>query len=233
VFNEEANLRPLFERLKAALEGLGLERWQVVLVDDGSRDGSAAVMKALAGEDPRLCCLHFTCNQGQTAALDAGIRHAELAFIATMDADLQNDPADLKNLLPLMGPGIGAVCGVRVKRQDSLVKLLSSRFANWVRNRLSQENITDTGCSLKLFRGEALQRVKLFEGMHRFLPTLVKMEGYQVVEVPVGHFPRVAGKSKYGIWNRAFRSFVDLLAVRWMKKRKLRYQLKDSERPMP
>lgn len=232
VFNEEANLHPLYKRLTSALEALSLERWQIVLVDDGSRDGSASIMKALACADPRLRCLHFTRNQGQTAALDAGIRHAELPFIATMDADLQNDPADLKILIPLMGPGIGAVCGVRVKRQDSLIKRLSSRFANRVRNWLSQENITDTGCSLKLFRREALQRIKLFEGMHRFLPTLVKMEGFQVVEVPVGHHPRLAGKSKYGIWNRVFRSFVDLLAVRWMKKRQLRYQLMDTERPI-
>lgn len=120
------------------------------------------------------------------------------------------------------------MCGWREKRQDSKLRLISSRIANGVRNWLSQETIRDTGCSLKAFRAECVKRMKLYNGMHRFFPTLAKFDGYRVTEVPVRHHPRQFGKSKYGVWNRVFRSFVDLLAVRWMKKRWLRYEVEQE-----
>ncbi|MCB1052829.1 MAG: glycosyltransferase family 2 protein [Acidobacteria bacterium] len=229
VFNEQENLELLCEKVKQALSAMDLEDWEVILVNDGSRDNSEAVMEAIATADARFKPIHFVANQGQTAAMDAGIRHVRFAFFATMDADLQNDPADLRLLKPAMADGIGAVCGVRVQRRDTFIRRISSKIANWVRNKLSNETITDTGCSLKLFRTQAFERIKLYEGMHRFLPTLIKLEGYSVVEVPVGHHPRHAGESKYGVWNRVFKSFTDLLAVRWMKKRYLRYQIKTRQ----
>ena len=225
VFNELENLEPLVHRVCRAMEKNHITQWELILVDDGSRDGSTERINDIATRQRRVRPLHFDRNYGQTAAMDAGMRHARFPLVLTMDADLQNDPADLPRLLESMAPGVGCVCGVRLNRNDSAVRRLSSRIANWVRNRLSDENITDTGCSLKLFRKECIDRLKLYEGMHRFLPTLVKMEGYEVVEVPVNHLPRLKGVSKYGIRNRLLRSFLDLLAVRWMKKRRLNYRV--------
>jgi len=225
IYNEEDNLRKLSEAIVAAMATVGIEDWEAVCVNDGSHDRSAVLLEELHREDPRFVPVHFRTNQGQTAAFDAGIRHARGKLLVTMDADLQNDPADIPLLLAELGDGIGAVCGVRVKRRDTFVKRISSKIANGIRNKLSNEDITDTGCSLKLFRAECFDNIKLFEGMHRFLPTLVKMEGYRIVEVPVSHHPRHAGASKYGVWNRLFKSFRDLLAVRWMKQRMLRYQV--------
>jgi hypothetical protein len=140
--------------------------------------------------------------------------------IATIDADLQNDPGDLPAMLALL-PGHDAVVGYRVKRRDNFVRRASSRIANGIRNRISGDRIRDTGCSLKVFQAEAIQSIPLFEGMHRFLPTLLRYHGFSVIEHPVGHGPRVAGRSKYGVANRAWRAFKDLIAVRWMRGRRL------------
>ena len=229
VYNEVDNLEPLIQRIESALAGRKAESWEAILVDDGSKDGTTPLMDELSPRHPNFRMVHFVTNQGQTAAMDAGIRLARGAFIVTMDADLQNDPDDIETLMGRMDDQVDCVCGVRVKRQDNWIRLVSSRIANGIRNRLSQETITDTGCSLKAFRRECFDRIQLFEGMHRFLPTLVKMEGYRVTEVPVKHHPRVAGTSKYGVLNRLFKSFRDLLAVRWMKQRQLRYQIRNIE----
>src|SRR5262245_27279337 len=201
--------------------------YEVLMVDDGSTDGSDAVLKSLAAEHAELRVVRFARNAGQTAAMDAGFRRARGRVVVTLDADLQNDPADIPRLVREL-EGWDAVVGVRAVRRDSLVRRVSSRIANYVRNRLSDETITDTGCSLKAYRREALHSLKLYRGMHRFLPTLLKMEGYRVRELPVGHRARAHGDSKYGIGNRLVPSFLDLLAVRWMKKRALRYEVKDD-----
>jgi glycosyltransferase involved in cell wall biosynthesis len=202
-------------------------RYEVLMVDDGSSDGTEEVLRRLAAAHPELRVVRFARNAGQTAAMDAGFRRARGRVVVTLDADLQNDPADIPRLVREL-EGWDAVVGVRAVRRDSLVRRVSSRIANFVRNRLSDETITDTGCSLKAYRKEALDRLKLYRGMHRFLPTLLKMEGYRVRELPVGHRARAHGDSKYGIGNRLVPSFVDLLAVRWMKKRALRYEVKDD-----
>lgn len=144
-----------------------------------------------------------------------------------MDADLQNDPFDIP-LLYASIDGYDMVYGWRFRRKDSLVKKISSKVANYVRNKLTGENIRDTGCSLKIFRRECLNKIKLYNGMHRFLPTLFKMEGFSVKEIKVKHNLRIYGKSKYNIRNRIFKSFLDLLAVRWMKKRQLYYEVKNE-----
>lgn len=225
IYNERDNLELLVEKVTAAMERLEHTTWEVLCVNDGSTDDSAVLLEKITRKDPRFKPLHFRRNQGQTAAFDAGIRNAAGDFLITMDADLQNDPADIPRLLMHLDDTVGAVCGVRVKRRDNLVRRLSSKTANWIRNKVSGDCITDTGCSLKLFRAACFKQIRLYEGMHRFLPTLVKMEGYDIVEVPVNHHPRHAGTSKYGVWNRLFKSFKDLLAVRWMKTRLLRYEL--------
>jgi hypothetical protein len=147
----------------------------------------------------------------------------------TLDADLQNDPADIPGLVTeLERSGAAAVAGYRVDRHDNGWKRLQSRIANGVRNRLNREAIRDTGCSLKAFRVEALRSLPLFSGMHRFLPTLVRMQGGRVTEVPVRHRPRRFGVTKYGMWNRALRALADALAVRWMQRRALRYRVREE-----
>ena len=154
----------------------------------------------------------------------AGFREARGDIVISLDADLQNDPADIPKLLEKM-PEYDAVVGWRAKRNDPPWRLIQSRIANWIRNKLSGEQIADTGCSLKAYKRECLEPLKLYKGLHRFLPTLIKMEGYAVAEVVVSHRPREHGESKYGMWNRAIPAFKDLLAVRWMKKRHIRYEI--------
>ena len=226
VYDEVDNLGPLVERTRAALEAWG-RTWELVLVDDGSTDGSSERMDALAAEDPRVRVLHFVENQGQSAALDAGFRAARGRLVAMIDADLQTYPEDLPELVArLESEGTDAVIGIRAERKDTWWRRFSSRFANGVRNWLTREDIVDTGCPLKVFRAEILARICMFDGMHRFLPTLVKMHGGTVLQVPVRHAPRQAGSSKYGTWDRAFRALKDALAVRWMQDRVLRWRLR-------
>jgi glycosyltransferase involved in cell wall biosynthesis len=223
VFNERDNLEPLVRELRETLAPTGIP-FEILLVNDGSTDGSEAEIGELVRAHPGVRGLHFRENRGQTAAFDAGFAAARGTWVVTVDADLQNDPADIPGLLTRLEDA-DAVVGYRKRREDRWLRRVSSRIANGVRNRLSGDDIIDTGCSLKAFRRDCLSGLKLFTGMHRFLPTLLRMEGYRVVQVPVGHRPRRAGESKYGVWNRVFRSFVDLLVVRWMKKRRLGYEV--------
>lgn len=228
-FNEADNIRPLVEEVHAVMDEVDPDWWEIIYVDDGSTDSTLDTIHGLQTEFPQLKAISFVANQGQTAAMDAGIRNARGDLLITMDADLQNDPADVPAMLDALTDDVDCVCGVRVNRKDTWLRRISSRIANWVRNKLSGDSITDTGCSLKLFRRQCFDKVKLYEGMHRFLPTLVKLEGHQVAEVAVNHRPRTHGDSKYGVWNRVFKSFTDLLAVRWMKRRILRYQIRKEQ----
>jgi glycosyltransferase involved in cell wall biosynthesis len=229
VFNEEENLPVLAAEVQRVMRGLG-RSYEVIFVDDGSTDGSPAVLSRLAGEDPAVRIVHQRRNSGQSAALDAGFRFAKGGIVVTLDADLQNDPADVPKLLEhLEGqPGCDVVCGVRARRQDTWVRKVSSRIANGVRNRLTHESVTDVGCTLKAFRIEYLRRVPMFTGMHRFLPTLLKMAGARVTEVPVNHRPRLHGQPKYNIRNRIWRALADLFAVRWMQKRWIDQRLSEE-----
>src|SRR3989449_1806232 len=180
---------------------------------------------------PRSTLFPYTTlfRAGQTAAFAAGFRAARGCVAVTLDADLENDPADIPALLSeLERSDAAAVVGYRVDRRDSGWKRLQSRIANGVRNRLNRETIRDTGCSLKAFRADAARELPLFNGMHRFLPTLIKMQGGRVSEVPVRHRPRRFGRTKYGMWNRVFRSLADAFAVRWMQRRALRYRIREE-----
>jgi len=228
VYNEEENLPILLEEIARALDPTG-RPYEVIAVDDGSRDRSLSVLHELRAKYPQLRVLTFAKNSGQTAALDAGWRAARGRYVVSLDADLQNDPADIPAMLRRLEEGaVDMVIGVRVNRNDTWSRRMQSRIGNGVRNWLTHDQVTDTGCSLKLVKREAVEKVKLFTGMHRFLPTLVRMQGYNVVEMPVNHRARQFGVSKYGAMNRAFRGLADCLAVRWMGKRLLTYELNEE-----
>ena len=230
VYNERDNPPLLIDEITHAVGGTG-RRYEIVAVDDASTDGSLDVLRGLERDHPELRVVALAEHAGQTAALAAGFRAACSRVVVTLDADLQNDPADVPALLAeLERSSAAAVVGYRVNRHDSGWKRLQSRIANGVRNRLNRETIRDTGCSLKAFRADAVRALPLFDGMHRFLPTLVRMGGGTVVEVPVRHRPRRFGRTKYGMWNRVFRSFADALAVRWMQRRALRYRIREELR---
>ena len=228
-YNEEGNLRPLIAAIHEAVDPLGVS-YEVVVTDDCSSDRSWAILKEIAAADPRVHAQRFKYNCGESAASWAGMQSARGRIIVTLDADLQNDPRDLPKFLEALKKA-DCVCGTRVDSRsegDHFIRIGSSLVANWVRNGLSGENITDAGCTYRAFKRECIARLKFFKGMHRFLPTLIKMEGFTVTEIPVTHNPRFSGKGHYGVWNRLFKSLADLLAVRWMKKRMIKYELIDK-----
>lgn len=205
--------------IAAALAESGL-RWEVVWVDDGSEDGTAEVLDALHARDSRHRPLHMARSQGQSAALLAGFRQVSAARIVTLDGDLQNDPADIPLLLATASRrGLDVVNGVRRRRHDSWIRRVSSRIGNGFRNRVTGESVTDIGCSLRVFPTEPARRLPAFRGMHRFLPTLLRLQGCTVGEVEVRHRPRRHGRTKYGVGNRLWVGLLDTLGVRWLKRR--------------
>jgi dolichol-phosphate mannosyltransferase len=225
VYNEEESLPPLWGELHPVLDSLGM-RWEVIFVDDGSADRSAEVVRGLRESDARVRLVRLKSNAGETAATDAGFRGARGRYLITMDADLQNDPRDIPGMLAHLDRW-DAVTGWRARRGDgdSWLRRFSSRVANAVRNAIIGEHIRDSGCTFRAFRRECLRELVLYRGFHRFIPTLLALQGFRVLEVPVNHRPRRFGRSKYGIGNRAWRGFQDLLVVRWMRDRALRYDL--------
>jgi len=231
VYNEEASLPPLWSELREVLDRLGLT-FEVVFVDDGSRDRSVELIRAFRETDQRVRLIRLKTNGGETAATDAGLKTARGRRVVVMDADLQNDPADIPMLLSHLDHW-DAATGWRVDRAagDKFVRRVSSRVANRIRNWVSADTIQDSGCTFRAFRRECLRGLVLYRGFHRFIPTLLKMRGYRVIEVPVGHRPRRFGRSKYGVLNRAAVAFVDLLMIRWMTARLLRYEVIEDAGP--
>jgi dolichol-phosphate mannosyltransferase len=218
LYNEEENV-PLLEREIARTLADAGRTYELIFVDDGSTDGSFEALRRLADENPAIRILRHLRNAGQSAALAAGFRAARGAIVVTLDADLQNDPADIPRLLARLDEGFDVVSGVRRERRDSWTRRMSSRIANSVRNWATDESVADVGCSLKAYRREFLENLPMFTGMHRFLPTLVRWNGARLAEIDVNHRPRLHGVAKYGIGNRLFRALADLFAVRWMRKR--------------
>lgn len=232
--NEEGNLPLLMQALHAVLGKAGVN-YEIIVTDDCSTDSSWHLLRELAKTDPRLRAQRLAQNRGESAASWAGIQAARGEWVVTMDADLQNNPEDLPQFLAAARHA-DCICGSRVQNRrdgDHVIRVISSRIANAVRNALSGENISDAGCTYRMFRREAVANLKYFRGMHRFLPTLMKIEGFSVIEIPVSNNPRYAGQAHYGVWNRLFASFYDLLAVRWMKVRMIPFRVAettDSER---
>jgi dolichol-phosphate mannosyltransferase len=225
VYNEEGNLPLLIPKLAEVLKGLQ-RSYEMIFVDDGSSDGSRRILKEMASQTPSLRVLRFKENRGLSTALLAGMREARGEKVITLDSDLQNDPADIPRLLEYLD-SYDMATGWRQKREDSWLKKISSKIGNAVRNWVSGERIHDSASTLRAFKKECIKEIPVFNGMHRFLSTLVKMEGYRIIEVPVSHHPRRFGKSKYNIRNRMVRSLIDLLAVRWMKRRTIRYEIEE------
>jgi dolichol-phosphate mannosyltransferase len=215
VYNEAENISPLVEQLHAALAG-----WagtvEFLFVDDGSTDGTLDELRRAQAADGRIRIGLFRRNLGKTAAMAAGFSLARGRAVVMLDGDLQNDPADIPRLVALLKDW-DVVCGVRVRREDNWWRRISSRLANRFRNWATRDDIIDTGCALKAFRREGLERLELYRGMHRFLPTLLKMRGCRVTQVPVNHRPRLHGRTKYGTWDRFVKGLADVYAVRWMQ----------------
>lgn len=215
IYNEEANIAPLYGKISAAMDALG-KPWELVFVDDGSHDGSSASLDAIAERDSRVTVVHFARNYGQTAAMQAGMDHARGDIIVPMDGDLQNDPADIENLLRKLDEGYDVVSGWRKDRQDHAIKRnLPSRLANSLISQVSGVRLHDYGCSLKAYRREALDGVKLYGEMHRFVPIYAAWNGARVTEVPVTHHPRLHGESKYGL-ERIVKVVLDLMVVKFL-----------------
>ncbi|MGH8100472.1 MAG: glycosyltransferase family 2 protein, partial [Chthoniobacterales bacterium] len=206
--------------LRAALHGIDHE---LIFVDDGSSDRTAERV----GSAPDVRLVRFKKNAGQSAAIYAGLQAAGGATAVLIDGDLQNDPADIPRLLAEIKGGADLVCGYRQQRKDTLVKRMTSWFANTVRSRFTRDGVRDTGCTLKAMRRECITTLVPFQGMHRFIPALVKGAGYRLVEVPVNHRPRKFGRSKYGLGNRALRATIDMFGVRWLLSRRLDYKLRE------
>ena len=226
--DESPSLAELYAELSAVLASFPFPS-ELIFVDDASDDDGAVVVAGLAGSDPRVRLLWITPRSGQSTALEAGFRAARGEWIATLDADLQNDPADLPRLVAAMGAA-DCVCGVRVERRDRLSLRVASRLANGIRRRVLGDGIEDIGCSLRIMRREHARRIKLFRGAHRFLPVLLALEGARVVERPVRHRPRRHGRSRYGIWMRLRVVWADLLGVAWLARRVARYEVKELSR---
>ncbi len=225
VFNERDSLAPLLSELSGVMEP---GEYEVVAVDDGSTDGSLQELKRLETQYCFLRIVTLETHAGQSAAFAAGFQMASGDLMVTMDADGQNSPCDIPGMVDMLrrDPNLAAVVGFRSRRTDSRWKRVQSAVANSVRNWLTRDNVRDTGCSLKAMRRDILKTIPRFNGMHRFYPTLIRLQGGRVLEVPVVHRPRISGKTKYGMWDRLFVGLYDAMGVRWLSRRALRYRIR-------
>jgi glycosyltransferase involved in cell wall biosynthesis len=220
LYNEEENIPILQSEIERSLEG---RDYELVFVDDGSTDRTTEKVRLTE----RVRLLRFVKNEGQSAAMIAGITAARGACIVMLDGDLQNDPADIPRLIDEIDRGADLVCGYRAHRADSLSKKITSRVANFVRSRFVGDGIRDTGCTLKAMRSECAVALVPFKGVHRFIPALVKNAGFKLTEIPVNHRARKFGVSKYGLGNRALKATMDMFGVRWLQSRHIVYKLRD------
>lgn len=226
--NEEENIEELVSEIAFVMQKLGAA-WELICIDDGSTDKTQECLAKLQQQYSELRTLLFDKNYGQSSAFDAGFKAARGEFVITLDGDRQNDPLDIPKLIAAIADA-DLVCGRRLLRKDTFVKRMTSFLANAVRRRLCKDGVQDTGCSLKIYRANCLRNIKMFNGMHRFLPALFVIEGFRVKEVDVNHRERSKGETKYTFFNRSLNTVTDMFAVRWMYKRRLNYRI-DKEFP--
>ncbi|MBV9672816.1 MAG: glycosyltransferase family 2 protein [Verrucomicrobia bacterium] len=221
VYNEEGNVGQLQQELHGALAG---SFYEILFVDDGSRDKTLEKI----GRGPGVRVIEFSKNSGQSAAIYAGLFAAHGQILVLIDGDLQNDPRDIPRLLAEIEKGADLVCGYRTNRKDTWFKRVQSQIANTVRSRFTHDGVRDTGCTLKAMKRECREALIPFHGVHRFIPALIKGQGYRIVEIPVNHRPRRHGVSKYTFANRALQATIDMLGVRWLLSRQLRIKVKSQ-----
>ncbi len=220
IFNEEDCLPLFFDKMDKFL-AISEKSVKILLVDDGSQDKSSQLIVHKCHQDHRYHWIKLAENSGLSAALKIGIRNSDTPYTGYIDADLQTTPEDFQSFYPLLDQ-YDLVCGIRQKRQDSIVKKMSSKIANKIRRIVLNDGVQDSGCPLKIGKTKVLQQVPKFNGFHRFLPALVLMSGGSIIQIPVRHFPRVAGVAKYHLLNRLVGPFIDMLGVAWLSRRAIR-----------
>lgn len=226
VYNEDGN----FERLEKELTiylSVALKKTKVLFVNDGSTDNSQMHIEEICQRNEHFHFIQFEANRGLSAAIKAGFDFSDTEFTGYIDADLQTTPSDFNRLLEHINQ-YALVTGVRTQRQDSVTKKMSSKIANSIRIWFTKDGMKDTGCPLKVFKTDYAKRIPMFKGLHRFLPAMIQLQGGEVLEVPVQHFPRMAGSTKFGVWNRLAGPLLDCFIFLWMKKRYINYQIKSQ-----
>lgn len=227
VYNEEDNLERVYLRMNEFMKS-AVKKTKVLFVNDGSKDGSLEKIKEICSQSDSFTYCSFDRNYGLSAAITAGFDHSDTKWTGYIDADLQTSPDDFNILLELTDK-YDLITGVRSNRKDSFVKNLSSLIANGIRRAFTHDGMDDTGCPLKIIRTDMAKRIPMFTGLHRFLPAMILLQNGRIFQVPVQHFPRVAGKSKYNLWNRLFGPLMDCFAYLWMKKKYINYNIEESK----
>lgn len=223
VYNEEENIYLMVDKIEESFSGK-FKEYEIIFVNDGSYDDTYEKLEKLKKINPHVKPYHLIKNSGQSAGIDLGFKKSNGDLILVMDGDMQSDPEDVFKLMEYI-PNYDMVNGKRATREDGFKRKLASKIGNGFRNFITGDNIEDTGCPIKLFKRKVVKSYVLFDGMHRFLPTLAKYRGFKVIEVPVKHFDRIYGQSKYKVFGRGFKAFKDVFAVRWMKHRLLKYEV--------
>ncbi len=226
VYNEEDNLERVEKEMLDYIK-VADKKTSVLFVNDGSKDNSEMLMKAICERNDAFHYISFTKNCGLSAAIKAGFDHTEAPLVGYIDADLQTTPHDFNKLLEHIGE-YDLVTGVRADRKDSFVKNMSSKIANGIRRAFTRDGMDDTGCPLKVIKTDYAKKIPMFKGLHRFLPAMILLQNGKIIQVPVRHFPRMAGEAKFGLWNRLLGPLLDCFAYVWMKKKYINYQVKDK-----
>lgn len=226
VYNEEENLERVEQELVAYTQ-IATKKTSILFVNDGSVDRSQELIEAICARQSNFHFISFKENRGLSAAIKAGFDHVDSDLAGYIDSDLQTAPSDFNLLLEHIGD-YDLVTGVRANRKDSFVKKMSSKIANGIRRAFTRDGMDDTGCPLKVIKTEYAKRIPMFKGLHRFLPAMILLQNGKILQVPVQHFPRIAGKAKYGVWNRLIGPLMDCFAYLWMKKKYINYEVKDK-----
>lgn len=224
VYNEEDNLLRVEEELRNYID-IASRKTSILFVNDGSSDGSQQLIEEICQRNPMFHFISFKENRGLSAAIKAGFDHAESELVGYIDADLQTSPEDFNLLLEHIGE-YDLVTGVRADRKDSFVKNMSSKIANGIRRAFTHDGMDDTGCPLKVIKTSYAKQIPMFKGLHRFLPAMILLQKGKIIQIPVRHFPRIAGKAKFGLWNRLLGPLMDCFAYLWMKKKYINYEVK-------